>query len=190
LIGLIMASFSVMQFLFAPLWGGLSDRIGRRPVILISNAGSAIAYALFALASTKGGQSGLLMILASRIFAGICGANLSVASAYIADVTPAEKRSRGMALIGVAFGLGFIFGPAIGSFSARQWGLPGPGWVAAAIAARMCSLPFSFCRKAGDRNPNRRKTRAHQSMDTYDVATDGGIPDHSLFPGDLLFRRI
>src|SRR3954468_7983067 len=63
LIGLIMASFSVMQFLFAPMWGGLSDRIGRRPVILISNAGSAVAYALFALASTKGGQTGLFMIL-------------------------------------------------------------------------------------------------------------------------------
>jgi MFS family permease len=73
------------------------------------------------------------MILASRIFAGICGANLSVASAYIADVTPVEKRSRGMALIGVAFGLGFIFGPALGSFAARAWGLQGPGWVAAAI---------------------------------------------------------
>jgi MFS transporter, DHA1 family, tetracycline resistance protein len=135
LIGLIMASFSVMQFLFAPMWGGLSDRIGRRPVILISNAGSALAYAMFAYASSVGGQNGLLLLLVSRIFAGVCGANLSVASAYIADVTPVERRSRGMALIGVAFGLGFIFGPAIGSFSARQWGLPGPGWVAAAICA-------------------------------------------------------
>jgi MFS family permease len=135
LIGLIMASFSVMQFLFAPVWGGLSDRIGRRPVILISNAGSAIAYALFAYAANVGGQNGLLLILISRIFAGICGANLSVASAYIADVTPPEKRSRGMALIGVAFGLGFIFGPAFGSFSAAQWGPSGPGWAAAAICA-------------------------------------------------------
>jgi DHA1 family tetracycline resistance protein-like MFS transporter len=135
LIGMIMASFSVMQFLFAPLWGRLSDRIGRRPVILVSNAGSALAYAMFAIASSKGGQGALLMILISRIFAGICGANLSVASAYIADVTPVEKRSRGMALIGVAFGLGFILGPAISSFSARYWGLPGPGWVASAICA-------------------------------------------------------
>ena len=135
LIGLIMASFSVMQFLFAPMWGSLSDRIGRRPVILISNAGSAIAYAMFAMASSMGGQNGLLLILVSRIFAGICGANLSVASAYIADVTPPDRRSRGMALIGVAFGLGFIFGPAFGSFSASQWGQSGPGWAAAAICA-------------------------------------------------------
>jgi MFS family permease len=115
------------------MWGGLSDRIGRRPVILISNFGSALAYALFAIASMRRGETGLFMILTSRIFAGICGANLSVASAYIADVTPPDKRSRGMALIGVAFGLGFIFGPAIGSFSAHHWGLTGPGWVAAAI---------------------------------------------------------
>src|SRR5215213_11747906 len=122
LIGMIMASFSVMQFVFAPVWGALSDRIGRRPVILLSNFGSAAAYALFAYASTKGGQTGLLLILASRIFAGICGANLSVAAAYISDVTTAEKRSSGMALIGLAFGLGFIFGPAIGSFSAHHGG--------------------------------------------------------------------
>src|ERR1043165_7339773 len=101
--GAIVASFSLMQFLFAPVWGRLSDRIGRRPVLLISNAGSAIAYTLFALAAGKGGQTGLLMILVSRIFAGLCGANLSVASAYIADVTPPEKRSKGMALIGIAF---------------------------------------------------------------------------------------
>src|SRR3954464_873998 len=65
LIGMIMASFSVMQFLFAPLWGRLSDRIGRRPVILVSNAGSALAYAMFAIASSKGGQGALLMILIS-----------------------------------------------------------------------------------------------------------------------------
>ena len=148
LIGLIMASFSVMQFLFAPVWGALSDRIGRRPVILISNAGSAISYALFAIASTMGGQNGLLLILVSRIFAGICGANLSVASAYIADVTPVEKRSRGMALIGVAFGLGFIFGPAFGSFSASQWGLAGPGWAAAVICAVNVLIGFVVLRES------------------------------------------
>ncbi len=135
LIGLIMASFSVMQFLFAPIWGRWSDKIGRRPVILISNFGSALAYGMFAMASQMGGQSGLLLILVSRIFAGLCGANLSVASAYIADVTPPEKRSKGMALIGVAFGLGFILGPAFGSFSYAQWGISGPGWAAAAICA-------------------------------------------------------
>src|SRR5882724_8543977 len=71
-IGMIIASFSVMQFLFAPAWGRLSDRIGRRPVILVSNAGSAISYALFAVASTMTGHSGLWILLLSRVFAGIC----------------------------------------------------------------------------------------------------------------------
>src|SRR5437773_11398024 len=95
LIGVIIASFSAMQFLFAPVWGRLSDRIGRRPVMLISNAGAAGSYALFAVASmmTPGSSAGLWWILASRVFAGICGANLSVASAYIADISPPEKRS-------------------------------------------------------------------------------------------------
>ncbi len=130
-IGLIIASFSVMQFLFASAWGRLSDRIGRRPVILISNAGSAISYALFAVASTMAGHTGLWLMLASRVFAGICGANLSVANAYIADITPPEKRTQKMGLIGMAFGFGFIFGPPLGAFAYQLFGLPGPGWTAA-----------------------------------------------------------
>jgi DHA1 family tetracycline resistance protein-like MFS transporter len=134
-VGMIIASFSVMQFLFAPAWGRLSDRIGRRPVILISNAGSAISYALFAVASTMAGRTGLWILLGSRVFAGICGANLSVANAYIADVSPPEKRTQKMGLIGMAFGFGFIFGPALGAFAYQHFGLPGPGWTAAAFCA-------------------------------------------------------
>jgi MFS family permease len=129
-IGGIIASFSAMQFLFAPAWGKLSDRIGRRPVMLVSNLGAAGSYALFAVASGMTGTTGLIWILISRVFAGICGANLSVASAYIADITTPEKRSARMGLIGMAFGLGFIFGPAIGAFSAEIFGRTGPGWVA------------------------------------------------------------
>lgn len=132
-IGLIIGSFSLMQFFFAPMWGRLSDRIGRRPVLLISNAGSALSYALFAVASLFPNQTGLWVLLVSRVFAGLCGANLSVASAYIADVTTAENRSKGMGLIGMAFGLGFIIGPALSAFSASAFGLSGPGWVAAAL---------------------------------------------------------
>jgi MFS family permease len=81
------------------------------------------------------GTMGLWWILISRMFAGICGANLSVASAYIADISPPEKRSAGMGLIGMAFGLGFIFGPAIGSFSVGMFGKQGAGWVAASFCA-------------------------------------------------------
>jgi MFS transporter, DHA1 family, tetracycline resistance protein len=140
MIGLIIASYSAMQFLFAPAWGRLSDRIGRRPVILVSNAGAAGSYALFAVASTMSGSTGLALLMLSRIFAGICGASLSVASAYIADISPPEKRSKGMGLIGMAFGLGFIFGPAIGALSAHQFGMAGPGWVAASV----CAANFLF----------------------------------------------
>src|SRR5277367_3362498 len=135
-IGAIIASFSAMQFFFAPVWGKLSDRIGRRPVMLISNLGAAGSYALFAVASGMSGTTGLLWILASRIFAGICGANLSVASAYIADISPPEKRSARMGLIGMAFGLGFIFGPAIGAFSIEIFhSKEAPGFVAAIFCA-------------------------------------------------------
>ena len=137
MIGAIIASFSVMQFLFAPVWGKLSDRIGRRPVLLISNLGSAASYAMFALSAWSGFSStaAVLVLLGSRVFAGACGANLSVASAYIADITPPEGRSKGMGMIGAAFGLGFILGPPLGSESARHFGLAGPGWVAAALCA-------------------------------------------------------
>jgi DHA1 family tetracycline resistance protein-like MFS transporter len=134
-IGAIIASFSLMQFLFAPVWGRWSDHIGRRPVMLIGNLGAAGSYALFAFASGMHGTTALWWILVSRVFAGIAGANISVASAYIADISPAEKRSAGMALIGIAFGLGFIFGPAVGAFSADIFGKTGPGWVAAGLCA-------------------------------------------------------
>ncbi len=144
MIGLIIASFSVMQFFFAPVWGRLSDRIGRRPVLLISTAGAAVSYALFALAAWPGlsPATALAILLASRVFAGICGANISVASAYIADVTTPDKRSRGMGFIGMAFGLGFILGPVIGALSASHLGLQGPGWVAAGICAANFILAF------------------------------------------------
>jgi DHA1 family tetracycline resistance protein-like MFS transporter len=135
-IGSIIASFSLMQFLFAPAWGRLSDRIGRRPVMLVSNLGACGSYALFAIASGMGGTVGLLWILASRLFAGICGANLSVASAYIADISPPEKRSARMGLIGMAFGLGFIFGPALGAFALEIFhSKQAPGWVASGFCA-------------------------------------------------------
>ncbi|RME94135.1 MAG: MFS transporter [Verrucomicrobia bacterium] len=161
MIGAIIASFSVMQFLLAPAWGRLSDRIGRRPVLLLSNAGSTLSYALFGWA-VSGGWSppvALGLILLSRIFAGACGANISVASAYIADITPPEKRSKGMALIGVAFGLGFILGPAIGGLSLKWLGLAAPGWVAAGLCGAnflLATVILAESRQAGSpRAPGR-----------------------------------
>ena len=137
-IGAAMGVYSLMQLVFAPWWGQLSDRIGRRPVLLVSNFGSIIAYGLFGLSASYIGDTGFWILVGSRIFAGICGANLSVASAYIADVTTPEKRSKGMGLIGMGFGLGFILGPVIGSQAFKHFGLAGPG----AVAAGICALNF------------------------------------------------
>jgi len=134
-IGLIMASYSVMQFLFTPLWGRLSDRIGRRPVLLMSTAAAAVSYVVFAIGSSHRGTTGLLILVGSRLLAGLCGANITVAQAYIADITPAEQRSKRMGLIGMAFGLGFVFGPGIGGVSIKLFGVSGPGWVAASFCA-------------------------------------------------------
>lgn len=134
-IGSIIAVYSLMQFIFAPIWGRLSDRIGRRPILMVSTACASISYVIFAFGSGMEGTKAIWIILISRLFAGICGANISVAQAYIADITPPEQRSARMGLIGMAFGLGFVVGPAIGGFSIKWWGMMGPGWVAASLTA-------------------------------------------------------
>ena len=141
-IGLLMASFSLMQLIFAPMWGHLSDRIGRRPVLLVSILGSVVSYAIFALGTQFEGRTALWIIIASRVLAGVSGANITVAQAYIADITPPEQRSKRMGLIGMAFGLGFIFGPFIGGKGAQMFGLSGPGWIACALSALNLVLAF------------------------------------------------
>jgi multidrug resistance protein len=139
-IGCLMASYSAMQFLFAPIWGRLSDRIGRRPILLLSTAGAAVSYSIFAVGSAKTGLTAILLLFGARLFAGICGANITVAQAYIADITPPEQRSKRMGLIGMAFGLGFIFGPALGGLALKSGSLSAPGWMAAAL----CAVNFAF----------------------------------------------
>lgn len=160
-VGLLMASYSLMQFLFAPLWGAWSDRVGRRPVLLISLAGNAVSYGLFAIASGMEGRGALGMILVARVCAGICGANITVAQAYIADITAPEERSKKMGLIGMAFGLGFIVGPALAVVSQWQFGPTGPGWVACGICAAnfvaaVARLPESW-RPGGAPAPKRAR---------------------------------
>ncbi len=110
IIGLFVTAWALMQFFCAPLLGMLSDRVGRRPVILLSNTVTAIDYAIMALAPN------LWWLFAGRVLSGIATANMTVASAYIADVTPPEERAKGFGVIGSAFGLGFVLGPAIGGF--------------------------------------------------------------------------
>jgi MFS family permease len=151
-LGLLMASFSAMQFLFAPIWGRLSDRVGRRPILILGLAGSAGSYALFGYATSLGkdtvwlGMGVIAWLFISRIGAGIAGATIPTAQAYIADVTGERERGKGMALIGAAFGIGFAFGPLIGaafvSSDPNAPPSPWPGYVAAALSgvAMMCAV--------------------------------------------------
>ncbi|MBE7491490.1 MAG: MFS transporter [Planctomycetes bacterium] len=115
LVGLIMTCYSLAQFLFAPVWGRLSDKLGRKPILALSTAGFALTWIMFALATD------FVWLLLSRTLAGVCAANLSTAQAYMADVFPPERRAKGMGLIGMAFGLGFVFGPAIGGALTSDW---------------------------------------------------------------------
>lgn len=126
-IGLLVASYAAAQLFSSPILGRLSDRIGRRPVLLISIAGNVLGFILLALAQS------LWMLFLARIVAGFTGGNISVAQAYIADVTDEKNRSRGLGLIGAAFGLGFIIGPAVGGILS-QWGYALPAFVAAALS--------------------------------------------------------
>jgi len=112
--GALGSLYAVLQFFFAPIWGRWSDRIGRRPVLIYTLGGTALGYALWIFAGD------FWVLVLSRVLGGIAGGNLSVATAAIADVTSRESRSKGMALVGIAFGLGFILGPALGGY-ASTW---------------------------------------------------------------------
>lgn len=112
--GILSSLYALLQFVCAPLWGGLSDRIGRRPVLLWTVAGTAISYVLWALSGS------FWLFIAARLLGGAFGGNLSVATAAVADVTTRAERSRAMGLVGAAFGLGLVTGPAIGAFTASH----------------------------------------------------------------------
>lgn len=125
--GLFGTSWALMQFIFSPVQGALSDRFGRRPVILISNFGLGFDYVLIALAPSLG------WILAARIISGICAGSISAATAYIADIAPPEERAAGYGMVSVAFSLGLVLGPAIGGLLG-QLGTRLPFWLAAGLS--------------------------------------------------------
>ncbi len=137
-VGLLIASYSFMQLLFAPFWGRLSDHVGRKPILLFSLAVSSIGYLIW------GWGHSLTSLFVARLVAGAGNANIPVAQAYVADVTTAENRAKGMGLIGAAFGLGFVLGPAIGGFcvSHHASGLQTIGFVAAGISLIDLVLTF------------------------------------------------
>lgn len=135
-IGWLIASYSIMQFISTPFLGQLSDKYGRRPILFISLLGTSTAALITGLAST------LPLLFFGRIFDGITGGNISTAQAYIADITTRENRAKGMGLIGAAFGLGFIFGPAIGGILSR-FGTHVPFFFVSALAfTNACLLYF------------------------------------------------
>lgn len=147
-VGLLVASYAAAQLIGAPLLGRLSDRYGRRPILLVSIAGTALGFVLLGLAEPLGQALGamlgvslvainliiLSLLFVSRILDGLTGGNISVAQAYISDITTAENRAKGLGLIGAAFGLGFIIGPVIGGFLSN-FGYSVPAFAAAAVAA-------------------------------------------------------
>ena len=125
-VGLLVASYAAAQLIGAPLLGRLSDRFGRRPILLLSLLGTLLSFLLLGFAKT------LVVLFIARISDGITGGNISVAQAYIADVTDEKSRAKGLGMIGAAFGLGFIFGPATGGFLS-QWGYAVPAFAAAGL---------------------------------------------------------
>lgn len=137
MIGVLVAAYSAMQFVFAPMWGRASDRIGRRPVLLIGLAGSVASYLVFAVADGFG------LLLLSRIIDGGSGATINVAQAYLADETAPARRTRAMGIVGAAFGLGFIVGPILGGITSSI-DLALPGFVAAAFTG--INLVFAWWR--------------------------------------------
>ena len=186
-IGAIIASFSAMQFVFSPIWGRLSDRHGRRPILLISTAGAALSYVLFAVGSGfENHTAALWALLVSRIFAGICGGNITVAQAYIADITPPENRSKRMGLIGMAFGLGFIFGPALSGdclefFRRHRTGLDRSGTLRGQFSPRVFHprRKFETGLRPGDPAP------AIRPMGTHARPAENRSADSDFFPGDV-----
>jgi len=135
MVGFLFASYSIMQLIFTPILGRLSDRYGRRPVLFLSLLGTSLGFFVLGFANT------LWMLFAGRIIDGITGGNISTAQAYIADITTPENRAKGMGMLGAAFGLGFIFGPAIGGILSR-WGIAVPFFFAGGLALANATLLY------------------------------------------------
>jgi MFS family permease len=158
-IGILFSVFSLMQFIFSPMWGRLSDRIGRRPMLLLSLLGSVVFYALYGFAVTfpaERAATALAIMLLSRIGAGIAGASVGTAAAVIADCTTPENRARGMALIGIAFGAGFTLGPLIAYFGLalfqqQPWGVGALASMLSFLALLIAIFVFKETRRPGAR---------------------------------------
>lgn len=173
-IGMLFASYSAMQFVFAPILGGLSDKYGRRPILFFSLLGSAVGYLVIGFATA------LWMVFLGRIIAGVTGGNISTAQAYIADVTTRENRAKGMGLFGAAFGLGFIFGPAIGGILG-DYGIYVPFLFAAILTfANATALYFILPESLKEEDRNKETKRQNRFAELFESFKD---PRFSLLTG-------
>lgn len=183
IIGVLFSIFSLMQFVFSPMWGRISDRIGRKPVLLISLIGSVVFYGLFGYAVSIPAEQAtlaLVLMLVARIGAGIAGASVGTAAAVIADCTPPEKRAKGMALIGIAFGLGFTFGPLIAYFGLElfqreKWGVGALASILSAVALVLAVILFQETRKSGVRAPHREFFSTKRTLDVLRMPAVGPL---------------
>jgi DHA1 family tetracycline resistance protein-like MFS transporter len=162
-IGWLTGIYSGMQIIFTPLLGRLSDKFGRRPVLILSIAGTAAGFVLMGMANS------LMLLFVARIIAGITGGNISIPQAYIADVTTAETRSKSMGMIGAAFGLGFTFGPMIGGLMSRiSYGAP--FFFAAALAVANVLLIYFLLPES---LPDEHRARPHEEARITEVFRHG-----------------
>jgi len=151
-IGLLVTSFSLLQLVAVPVWGGISDRFGRRPVLIVGLVGSTASYVLFAIAGSY------WALLVSRIVAGAMGATIGVAQAYIADITAPERRAHAMGILGAAFAMGFILGPALGGILSTH-SYSSAGVVAAALCAANALAALAWLPETTRRTAARRLGR-------------------------------
>jgi len=153
-----------MQFLFVPFWGRLSDRIGRRPIILMSVTGSFLSYLIFGFAGS------LTLLFISRMLAGFMGANISTAQAYIADTTSFEERAKYMGLIGAAFGFGFMLGPFIGGIMSKlSYGAP--GFFASGLSLANVVLAYFMLPESAKRNPETKGRKQVRGLSFLNIAS-------------------
>lgn len=161
-VGLIGASYSFFQFLFSPIWGRVSDRIGRRPILILGLIGSGVSFIVFGAAFHVHAWTGIGLIsilFVSRSIAGTCNANIATAQAYIADVTPPEQRNARMGIIGAAFGLGFILGPAFSGYLGALGGHSLPFYVAGAIC--LATSVYAYSALPESRRPGKSGELSH-----------------------------
>ncbi|MDA8991576.1 MFS transporter [Opitutales bacterium] len=170
--GALGSLYAILQFVFAPIWGRYSDRVGRRSVLLLTLGGTCLGYGLWIFAGS------FWILVLSRIIGGVASGNLSVATAAIADVTSRKDRSKGMAIVGIAFGLGFVLGPALGGF-ASSWDWSGDSSSAFALTPFSLAALISFCLAL--LNWGWLATRFRETLPAEKRGRDNGQPRPAIF---------